>query len=220
MSGKVKVLCYNCDNETNQELLLDEFELNPQEIIQRNDEGDESTSMWMLVGGIWMVSKCLGCEKINFKHISRSSPDKSEDKIFYFPRKSIRKTPHWVSKLPIKYLEILHEIYVTVNEELHILSLTGIRTLLDIFIVSKIGDVGTFKQKVTKLVDAGIITSNKATVLETLIEAGNASAHRGYKPDKETLFQILDIVENLLQSEIVDRSLNDIKGKIPSRKKI
>lgn len=219
MSEKVKTLCYNCSGETNQELLLDEFELNPQEIIRRNDEGDESQSMWMLVGGIWAVSKCMGCEKINFKHISRSSPDKSEDRVFYFPRKPIREIPYWVSKLPIKYLEILQEIYATVNEELHILSLTGIRTLLDIFIISKIGDIGTFKQKLAKLVNEGIITSNKATVLEALIDAGNASAHRGYKPDKETLFKILDIVENLLQSEIVDRSLKHIKGKIPPREK-
>ncbi|MHA3787218.1 DUF4145 domain-containing protein [Flavobacterium hauense] len=219
MSDKVKTHCYHCNNETNQEKLLDEFELNPQEILQRNDEGDESQSMWMLVGGLWLVSKCLGCEKINFKHISRQSPDKSGDVVFYFPRKPIREIPYWVRKLPVKYLEIVHEIYVCVNEGLHILAVTGIRTLLDIFIVGKVGDVGSFKQKLNRLVGQGVITSGKANVLEALIEAGNASAHRGYKTDKETLFEILDIVENLLQSEIVDRSVNSIKGKVPPRHK-
>jgi hypothetical protein len=219
MSEKVKTHCYHCNNETNQEKLLDEFELNPQEIVQRNDEGDESQSMWMLVGGLWLVSKCFGCEKINFKHITRQLPDKSRDVVFHFPQNPIREVPYWVRKLPIQYLEIVNEIYVCVNEGLHILAVTGIRTLLDIFIVAKVGDVGSFKQKLNRLVTQGIITSGKADVLGTLIEAGNASAHRGYKTDRDTLFQILDIVENLLQSEIVDRSLDNIKGKVPPRSK-
>ena len=118
----------------------------------------------------------------------------------------------------MKYVGILQEIYISVNEKLFTLSLTGIRTLLDIYIVDKIGDVGTFKQKLDKLVAEGIITSSKAKVLEAAIDAGNASAHRGYRPDQETLFQILDIMENLLHSEIVDRSVNKIKQSTPRRR--
>ena len=215
----VKTYCCYCQKETNQRPLFYEFELVTQEVIMRNEQGDESQSMWTNVGHLWNLSKCLGCEKITFKHIQRHSPDRETDKTFYFPRKPIREVPNWIIKLPTQYLEILQEVYASVNEELYILSLTGIRTLLDVFIVNKIGDTGTFKQKIDKLVTDGIITSSKATVLETAIDAGNASAHRGYKPDKETLFKILDIVENLLNSEIVDRQVNQIKEKTPQRKK-
>lgn len=213
-----KTHCFNCDKETNQDILFNEHEIGPREIIWRNEQGDESQSVWEVVATIWSLSKCRGCEKINLKHIVRNSPDRETDQIFHFPRKPIRQVPNWVIKLPMKYVEILQEVYVSINEKLFILSLTGIRTLLDIYIVDKIGDAGTFKQKLNKLVSDSIITTSKATVLETAIDAGNASAHRGYKPDKETLFQILDIVENLLQSEIVDRNATHIKQKTPPRK--
>lgn len=59
------------------------------------------------------------------------------------------------------------------------------------------------------------------TISRSFIQFGrreDAAAHRGYKPDQETLFQILDIVENLLQSEIVDRAADEIKQKTPPRK--
>ncbi|MNI25711.1 hypothetical protein D3C73_793800 [compost metagenome] len=164
------------------------------------------------------LTKCRGCDKINFKHTLRSAPPvEKTDQVFYFPKRAIRPVPNWVINIPIKYVDILREVYIAVNEQLFTLALTGIRTLLDIYIVEKIGDSGNFKQKIKKLVENNIITSSKAQVLETTIDAGNASAHRGYKPDQETLFQVLSIVENLLESEIVDRAVNQIKQKTPQR---
>jgi len=213
----IKTHCYNCDKETLQETLFNDHQLGPREIVLRNEEGDKSESVWQVAADIWIISKCRGCEKINFKHILRNSPNRETDLVFHFPKKPIRPVPSWVVKLPMRYVEILQEIYISINEGLLVLSLTGVRTLLDIYIVSKIGDTGTFKQKLNKLVSEGIITPGKSAVLETTIDAGNASAHRGYKPDRETLFQILDIVENLLQSEILDRAAEQIKQKTPKR---
>ncbi len=214
----LKTYCFNCDKETNQSILYNDNEIVPNEIIWRNESGDEFESAWEVVANIWTLSRCRGCEKVNFKHIIRNSPDRETDRVFHLPHKPIRQVPNWVIKIPMKYVGILQEIYISVNEKLFTLSLTGIRTLLDIYIVDKIGDVGTFKQKLDKLVAEGIITSSKAKVLEAAIDAGNASAHRGYRPDQETLFQILDIMENLLHSEIVDRSVNKIKQSTPRRR--
>ena len=212
-----KTHCYNCDKETNQDVLFYDMEIGPQEIVIRNEQGDERQSVWAVVANIWNLTKCRGCEKINFKHILRDG-DRNNDKVFEFPIKAVRIPPNWIVKLPIKYVEILQEIYSSINTKSFILSLTGIRILLDIYIINKIGDAGTFKEKIKKLVSEGIITSSKASVLEITIDAGNAAAHRGYKPDMESLFQILDIVENLLESEIVDRPINQIKQNTPSRK--
>ncbi|MHC5202474.1 DUF4145 domain-containing protein [Myroides sp. LJL119] len=215
----IKTHCYNCNNETNQDILFNDIEISPREIVLRNEEGDDAKSIWEIVGNLWYLTKCKGCDKINFKHILRSAqPFEKTDQIFYFPRKPIRNTPNWIVNIPIKYIDILREVYIAVNEHLFTLALTGIRTLLDIYIVEKIGDIGNFKQKINKLVENSIITKSKAKVLETAIDAGNASAHRGYKPDQKILFQVLNIVENLLESEIVDRSLNEIKENTPQRK--
>ena len=54
MNKKLKTNCFYCKNETNQEVLLSEFELNGQELIQRNDEGDESP------GGIHQGARWIG----------------------------------------------------------------------------------------------------------------------------------------------------------------
>ena len=211
--------CWYCQKETNHRVLLDEFEMISEELIWHTEDGEESKSAWAPIGSLWLVSKCLGCDKITFKHIYRATPNRDFDQIFYFPKKIVRDYPRWTVKLPHKYSQVFYETYLSIQEGLYILSLTGIRILLDLFIVSKIGDVGTFKQKMDRLVQDGIITASKAKVLRTAIDAANASAHRGYRPDKETLFQILDIVENLLQSEIVDRPIDKIRRKTPSRSK-
>lgn len=219
MTENQKTYCYSCERETNQETLFYDSELGPQEIIGRNDEGDDSQSMWTVVANIFTLSKCLGCDKINFKNIIRSSPNRETDNVFHFPKKVVRSMPNWTIKLPIKYFELIQEIYSSINQGSYILSLIGIRTLLDVYIVKNVGDIGSFKQKLNQLVANGILTKKKVSALETAIDAGNASAHRGYKPDKETLFQILDIVENLLHSEIVDRPIDQIKQKTPQRDK-
>lgn len=215
----IKTHCYNCNNETNQDILFNDIEIGPREIVLRNDEGDDIKSVWEVVGNLWYVTKCKGCDKINFKHTLRSVPPfEKTDEIFYFPKKPIRNVPNWIVNIPIKYIDILREVYIAVNEHLFTLALTGIRTLLDIYIVEKIGDTGNFKQKINKLIESNIITRSKAKVLEATIDAGNASAHRGYKPDQKTLFQVLNIIENLLESEIIDRTSNEIKEKTPQRK--
>jgi hypothetical protein len=211
--------CWYCQKETNHKVLLEEFDMISEELIWHTEDGEDSKSAWALIGSLWLVSKCLGCDKITFKHIYRATPNQDPDQIFYFPKKIVREFPRWTMSLPHKYSQVFYEIYLSIQEGLYILSLTGIRILLDLFIVSKIGDVGNFKQKMDKLVQEGLITSSKAKVLETAIEAANSSTHRGYKPDKETLFQILDIVENLLQSEIVDSPIDKIRRKTPSRSK-
>lgn len=215
----IKTHCYNCNNETNQDVLYKDIEIVPRGITLRNDIGDNINEIWEVIGYLWSLTKCKGCDKINFKHIIRSIPPFEEtDETFYFPKKAIRDLPSWVKNIPIEYIDILKEVYIAINEKLFTLALTGTRTLLDIYIVEKIGDTGNFKQKLNKLVEKNIITASKAIVLETTIDAGNASTHRGYKPEKKTLFQILDIVENLLESEIVDRAASQIKEKTPKRK--
>lgn len=112
----------------------------------------------------------------------------------------------------------MNEIYQAIDYDLYTLALIGTRTLLDQFITDKIGDIGTFKQKINALQQNNFITQNKIQVIEVALDAGNAAAHRGYTPDKKTLFQVLDIVENLLHSELVDRPINDIRTKIPNKR--
>jgi hypothetical protein len=94
----------------------------------------------------------------------------------------------------------------------------GARTLLDMFIVEKVGDTGTFKDKLQKLVDGNYISSISRDLLEIALEYGNATVHRNYQPDKEEINGVLDIIENLLHTEALKDKTKELKKNAPKRK--
>jgi hypothetical protein len=96
----------------------------------------------------------------------------------------------------------------------------GARTLVDMAIIDKVGDVGTFDRKLKALEDAGFVSKRNREVLETALDAGNASAHRGHKFEAREVNQLMDIVENLLQAiYVLERAAQKIKTATPPRKK-
>jgi hypothetical protein len=56
-------------------------------------------------------------------------------------------------------------------------------------------------------------------LLDTSIEAGNASAHRGYKPTEESLNSVVEVVENLLKPLALQSKLSNLKNEVPKRNK-
>src|SRR3954466_9986975 len=93
-------------------------------------------------------------------------------------------------------------------------------------IVDKIGDEGDSGEKVKKLEEGGFITGPEGKLLKAVIEAGNASAHRGYAPDPNDLKQVMDILEAILEKLYVeegrrkklDEKAAALKAKVPPRK--
>ena len=64
----------------------------------------------------------------------------------------------------------------------------------------------------------GLISKPNKEFLETALEAGHAAAHRGHKPKVDEVNQVIDIVENLLQSYVLVNVTEELKQKIPARK--
>jgi uncharacterized protein YutE (UPF0331/DUF86 family) len=92
-------------------------------------------------------------------------------------------------------------------------------------IVDKIGDVGTFKDKLNKLESEGYIDPTEKELLDAVTEAGNAAAHRGYAPDATLLNSVIDILESLFDriyfkpdrdKELLEKA-RELKKKIPKR---
>jgi len=111
-----------------------------------------------------------------------------------------RILPKWVSDLDKKTLRLLKEVYVAIDYSLYVVASTGIRTILDRLIVDAVGrDIGTFAQKLDALKAEHYIDEQERQTILPVIDAGNASAHRGFDPDKRTLNAMLDITENLLE---------------------
>ncbi len=89
-------------------------------------------------------------------------------------------------------------------------------------IVEKVGDVGSFKQKLDTLAANGFIGKTQVDVLYAALDAGNAAAHRGHKPRFEEVNAVMDIVENLLNAVYVlpdmAKSLKKTTPARPSKK--
>jgi uncharacterized protein YutE (UPF0331/DUF86 family) len=97
----------------------------------------------------------------------------------------------------------------------------GARTLVDMAILDKVGDVGTFEQKLKALEDEGYVSKRNREVLDAALDAGNATAHRGHQFDSESVNQVMDIVENLLQAiYVLEPAAKKIKTATPARKKV
>jgi site-specific recombinase XerD len=120
------------------------------------------------------------------------------EELHYTPIPS-RRRPKWVSDLDKETADLLREVYAAVDYSLYVIASTGVRTILDRVIVEAIGDRRTYNEKLDALMDKHYIDEIEAQTISPVIEAGNASAHRGFKPTKEKLNDMLDITENLLE---------------------
>ena len=84
--------------------------------------------------------------------------------------------------------------------------------------LEEVGDAGTFDAKLKMLLDRGVISERNRGVLSVALDAGSAAAHRGYKPGREELEAVMDIVENLLQAtHHLSKVAAELRKKIPPR---
>ncbi|HAV54322.1 MAG TPA: hypothetical protein DCX41_05235 [Aequorivita sp.] len=122
---RVKTYCGNCAKETYQGIEYRNEEVEALEILAKDDEKHKTESMWIPGFAFWQVSKCLGCEKLTFMHVLKTSHDPAMDIVSYFPKYHLRPVPEWYRELPIRYLEILKEVYTSIHHGSFILSLMG-----------------------------------------------------------------------------------------------
>ena len=95
----------------------------------------------------------------------------------------------------------------------------GARALIDIVILEKVGDTGSFKEKLEALKKAGLIGTKNRDFLEAALDTGSAAMHRGHIPDEESVNHVMDIVENLLQAVyVLESAAKELKQATPQRR--
>ncbi len=154
--------------------------------------------------------------------------DPYETKTYYYPATPIRTLPPWFRQLKGNLRKLMPEIYQAVNYGLRSIASTGIRTIIDQVIMDKVGDAGNFEQKLNALLDAGILDLEEVEPINTIINAGSASAHRAFVPTTKTIMHMIDIMESMLEKiYIVPRKKADlikkadvVKKSTPKRKNI
>ncbi|MEW6435734.1 MAG: DUF4145 domain-containing protein [Pseudomonadota bacterium] len=166
-------------------------------------------------GETWSILECRGCDTITFRHRSWFSEDYEitdaqgrpipNVKVELYPPAPKRKKPEW--RLPVlleatlddHWIFALHDdIYRALGLGAYSLAAMGIRAIADYIVTSQTGDYGSFRAKLERMRDGGLITAQQVEIVFAAFDAGSASAHRGYKPSEEDAFTLLDIAESLL----------------------
>jgi len=170
----------------------------------------------------YAVLQCRGCQEIVLKRTVNSEDDPGVPDVQYFPPVMSRHLPRWRFRLPRGSRELLEEIYNSLDSNGSRLPMMGARALVDMVILEKIGDVGTFKDKLKGMEKAGYIGSQGRDILYTALDLGSASAHRGHAPTPSEVQSVMDIVENMLQAVYVlpgvAKKLKDATPPRPPRK--
>lgn len=193
-----KVHCNACAGERNHRVL---YETSRSWTTEMAEDYESCESEHVL------LAECLGCE--NWTMIDTYSIDGNE-MVSQYPPKTIRKLPHWHSDFflaepidnPVKF-GLLKEIYIALKSESLRLAILGIRALIDQMMLEKIGDAGTFKEKVAAFEAQGFISRVQSATLMPVIDAGSASMHRGHLPTRDDVLHCLDVVENLLLANYI-----------------
>lgn len=77
----------------------------------------------------------------------------------------------------------------------------------------------SFKDKLKKMLEQKYINQKQFELLDTVIEAGNAAGHRGFRPEKEMLDNLLMVVEDIISLEYKTLKFDEYKQVIPKRTK-
>jgi hypothetical protein len=189
----------------------------------------------------WHLLQCRGCEHVFVQTVYTNSesidwqygPDgetigECEQTIRYWPALAKRKKPDWITshgidcEQNVRALdESLFELYGALNNDLTILAAIGIRTSFDI--ASELLGIAPelrFQEKLNELVKLGHIGMVDKDHLDALIDAGSASAHRGWQPTTEDLNTMMEVLENFLHvSFVAPKKQKHLQDKISKMRK-
>ncbi len=162
---------------------------------------EEDSPIWWSKS--YAVLQCCGCQEVVLRRTVNSEDDPGEPEVRYFPSVMSRYLPRWRYRLPRDSRELLEEIYNSLDAVSLRLAMMGARTLVDMVMLEKVGDIGTFKDKLKGLEKAGYVSSQGRDVLYAALDLGSAAAHRGHAPSQAEVQSVMDIVENMLQAVYV-----------------
>lgn len=175
------------------------------------------------------IVSCAGCEEIHFVYRLIWSGDVltpdvlSDDErwdVSSYPPRLARKIPKWIDDLEKDVRDALLETYAALQNDLRRFAVIGTRTVLEMVMVEAVGDEGSFTKTIKKFADAGYIAPKSVEYFKKTLDAGSASAHRGFQPDTKTLGEIFDLVEALIFSTYVQQKRADaVEAVTPKRKK-
>ncbi|MHA6644560.1 DUF4145 domain-containing protein [Mesorhizobium sp. A623] len=197
----------------------------------------------------WYLLVCCGCEHVFAQSVSTDSESyyhyydengeaqtEHDETIATWPAKFKRDRPDWFQSNAIDtdtekvspLNDSLRELYGSLDSDLKTLAAIGVRTSFDIAAeILGIDADKTFQEKLDDMVTKKLIKDSEREHLDVLVDAGSASAHRGWKPSVEDLDILMDTLEGFIyewfvvptRKKVAAAKIAKMKAKVPPRPK-
>lgn len=146
----------------------------------------------------------------------------------YYPPAILRNEPGWMVKWWISSgqggnaaITICREVYRALQNEQPHLAVMGVRAVLELVMVEKVGsDQQSFGKNLDSLYEAGHVSRLQKDRLKSVLDVGSATIHRGHTPSKEDINTCVDIMEHVIESLYIHE--DDVKRmaeRVPPRPK-
>jgi hypothetical protein len=228
--------CPNCDGHRNAEVLAEDT------IVEEDKASGVSSK------STYSILRCLGCDRRYIRYVEACSEDSEleknpetgelfwelKERVTYWPTgrsdrdeespgQHVRGRPQWLwfafeFNNP-EFAALLKELYTALDNNLHVLATIGIRTVFDCAAQLLGCDPSqSFPEKLKELTAGNKIGGEEKEILSILTNAGNAAAHRGWKPTANDIEALMDALENFLhRAFVLKHNLRKVKQNIPLR---
>ena len=196
-----------------------------------NDDGTSASETGMIL-------ECCGCEQIYFRRdywfsewdeivydpISDEPRMKQGIETVYWPAPVRRQRPDWLKSIEESERDLgklLDEMYTALDNDLRVLAAIAAQTVIDrASQIFGVDPVLGFKEKLDTLFDNGRISVQEKGILQVLVDAGSAAAHRGWRPKVDELSTMIDVLESFLnRSFVLGDGITKLKAAVPTRPK-
>lgn len=189
--GQVETLfCRRCAKATQHVALY---------VDQREESQGDRTGMWDLDHHISRgFMECSICErpKIRLKVLTYPLDDETNISIPHEPALPI---PTWIDAIPSDIREVLLEVHAAHSDKHYWLVSSGVRTLIELFSVERVGSVGDFTTKLNRLQTEGFLSTTEMLLFRQIADFGCGATERRLSPTERECVALIDIVEHLLQ---------------------
>ena len=223
MTDTIWIHCNLCSGKKKHEILFHK------EIEWSDDIANDLT---IHGSNIYDLLKCCGCESVQFRkqswHSEERNPETGKPEIYIkcYPPPTFRESPRWLRDyLPFwgpheNFWDLIREIYIALQNDAPRLAVLGIRALLELIMIDKVGDQGSFKKNLNEFQNKGFISQKQKEIIEIVLEVGHAAMHRSYIPSKKDVVPLMDITESIFEMIYINESKSKgIGKKVPKRKK-
>lgn len=214
---QVVIHCNSCGRDTRHDVLYE---------VRRPWE--ESQGEFDISGSDdFQLLSCRGCLSLTLHRQSWMSEDVEPDgspvihKYFHPPRMH-RRLPQWIDdiEVPLRLTDLVREIYVAMDAAATRLAAMGVRALLEHVMIEAVKDRGSFKKNLDAFEADGHVSARQRQFLESTLEIGHATTHRGYTPSYTAIGVCLDVAENLLAAlYVLPETTDGLQRQLPKRKR-